>query len=1140
MQSGKSNPPLRGLLEAGIAALGRFLGGFVGGRGGRSRHRPEVLHETVFSHPGYVIIATDEGGLIEIFNRGAERLLGYAAAEVVGRLNIVALIEPGLVRARAAELSAELGCEIAASFEVLAHLPRENRHPEEREWLLLHRDGARVPVNLSVTATRDRRGRPAGHFAVATDLSDHHRAIAREREFGVRWQKIASQVPGMVFEFRQRPDGTRHFPYVSEGIREIYGLRPGDVVENSLLVQAVIHPDDKERVNASIVRSAQELAPWLCEYRVPEPDGKVRWLLGNALPEREADGTVVWHGFITDITERKRSEQALEENRMLLQSIVSSVDLAVFVVEVLSDGDFCYLEVNAAYEKLTGIAAHEIRGRRLHELVPVIPAEMANGLAGNFRRCAKADGPLEYEEPFFVRGRLLWWQTRVTALRDEGGRVIRIVGRSLDITDRKSNEQRFQALTERLRLATEAAQVGIWDLDLVQNRLTWDERQMAIYGATPETFGGNFLAWRQRIHPGDVVRLDREHRAAVEGRAMMNSEFRILRPNGEERVIRACSHVQRDPAGRPVRMVGVNWDVTAERRAQAGILQAKEEAERLNGELTQALMQAHSFAGEVEGLNAQLKLALDRAQDLAREASAATVAKSEFVANMSHEIRTPLNAVIGMSGLLLSTGLTAEQREFAETIRSSGDGLLGLINNILDYSKIESARLELERRPFDLRDCVEAALDLLAARAGAKGLDLIYNMEEGVPETIFGDETRLRQVMVNLLSNAVKFTAEGEVLLSVHVAPGGDGGVLRLQFVVHDSGIGIPPDRMDRLFKTFSQVDASTTRQYGGTGLGLAISQRIVELMGGRIAVESTVGRGSIFRFEVAAEAATSPAKPFASGRVTALEGRRLLIVDDNATVCRVLCQQAITWGLLPRAARDAAEASQWLEKGERFDLALVDAVGVSSGGLAFVEQLRCSPAVADLPVVLLTSPGHPQPAPALKIAGCVNKPARPAVLLARLGEVLNGRAAPHAATAVSDQAVLASVHPLSILLAEDNVVNQRVAKLMLQRLGYQADVVANGLLALEAIGQERYDLVLTDIQMPEMDGLELAKEIGVRWRREDRPRIVAITANASTSDRELCLSAGMDGYITKPVRAEDLRAVLEATPKRTSLAMAP
>jgi PAS domain S-box-containing protein len=1030
-----------------------------------------------------------------------------------------------------------LGREIAPGFEVLALQATDVGTAAERDWHLLRGDGTRVPVRLSITAIRDDRGRISGYLGIATDLTAQRRSEARDREFGARMQKIASQVPGMVFQFRQRADGTRCFPYVSDGIREIYGLSPEDVVNDSSAVYTRLHPDDVTRVGASITESAERLTPWQCEYRTQQPEGAVRWLLGHALPEREPDDAVVWHGFITDITERKRAEQSLEHNRMLLQSIVASVDLGVFVVDVLTEGDFRFVEVNQGYEKLTGIGADEIRGRRLHELVPVIPAEMAGALSGNFRRCVKSGGAIEYEEPFFVRGRLLWWLTRLTPLRDEAGHVHRIVGRSFDITERKSNEQRFQMLTERLRLATQAAQLGIWDLDVVQNRLAWDEQQLAIHGLSAEAFGGNYRAWRQRLHPDDIARVETDYNAAIENRAPFNTEYRIVRPDGEVRVVRASAHVQRNPAGRPVRVVGVNWDITGERRAQSGILQAKEEAERLNGELTHALQQAHSFAGEVEELNSQLKVALDRAQHLASDASAATVAKSEFLANMSHEIRTPLNAVIGMSGILLGTALTPDQREFAETIRSSGDSLLGLINNILDYSKIESGRLDLERRAFDLRECVESALNLLAARAASKNLNLLYRMEDGVPEQIMGDETRLRQVIVNLLSNAVKFTAQGEVLLAIHAVRAGDGGTDRLHFGVHDSGIGIPAERMDRLFKTFSQVDASTTRQYGGTGLGLAISQRIVGLMGGRISVESVAERGSVFQFEIFAEAAPSAVKPFAAGRVAAFDGRRLLIVDENATVGRVLCQQAVAWGLQPRATRDAAEALGWLEKGEMFDLALIDAAGPESPGIDFVRRMRRWRTPAQLPILLLTAPGHLQPPAELTIAACVNKPVKPAALFERAAEIFAGRVAPRAAVAVPDQTSLAGGHPLNILLAEDNPVNQRVAKLMLQRLGYRADVVANGVELLEAAERQAYDLVLTDVQMPVMDGVQAARELCARFPREERPRIVAITANASTSDRDLCLAAGMDDFITKPIRTEDLRSVLLATVPRTALA---
>ena len=1102
-----------GVAGLGLAGcVGTFALGAVWRR--QRRQREEILNETVLAHATHCVISADPQGLIEMFSRGAEVLLGYKATEVIGRLSVLALHDAAEVRARAAELSVELGREIAPDFEVFAHRARETGTPEERDWLLLRSDGVQVPVRVSTTAMRDRRGRVTGYLSIASDLTERRRAEAREREFSQRLQKIASQVPGMVFQFKQRPDGTRFFPYVSEGVRQIYGLSPEEVLRDSSSVYTVLHVDDRTRVADSIEASAQALAPWECEYRTQAADGTIRWLLGNALLEREADGAVLWHGFITDITDRKRAVQAMEENRVLLQSMFSTVDIGVFVVEVLPDSEFRYLEVNPAYERLSGIAAAEIRGRSVRALVPTIPAEMASCLSVNFRRCLQAPGPIDLEEPFFARGRLLWWQTRLTALRDADGRAHRIVGRSFEITERKNQEQRVQALTERLRLATESAQVGVWDLDLLQNRLAWDERQLGIYGVTAADFGGTYRAWRQRVHPADILRVEEEYRAAVEGRASFNTEFRIIRPNGEERIVRAGASVQRNPAGRPVRMVGVSWDVTAERRAREGVVRAKEEAERLNGELTSALA---------------------RAQDLAREASAATIAKSEFLANMSHEIRTPLNAVIGMSGLLLESGLTGEQREFAETIRSSGDGLLSLINDILDYSKIESGHLDLERRAFDLRTCIESALDLLSARAAGKGLDLLYRMDEGVPEAIVGDETRLRQVLVNLLTNAVKFTECGEVFVSIHAVPA-ENGSPRLTFAVYDSGIGIPADRLDRLFKTFSQVDASTTRQYGGTGLGLAISQRLVQLMGGLIVVDSEPGRGSVFRFEIGVEAASAEPKVFVGARTPALEGRRLLIIDDNPTLCRVLCQQLITWGLRPRAACDVTEAMMWLERGEIFDLALIDAGG--SDSLVAADRIRRLRVAARLPIVLLTSPGHAQPPAELAIAACLNKPIKPAALFDRLIATLGGQTAPRAA-AVIEQADLASDHPLAILLAEDNPVNQRVARLMLQRHGYRIDVVANGLEAVRAVERQTYDLLLTDIQMPEMDGIQAARAICERWPATDRPRIVAITANASTADREQCLAAGMDDFITKPIRGDDLRAILVATPSRRSLALA-
>ena len=1101
-------------LAIALTGLVATSAAFIWGRVWQTRagREQEIFNQMLWAHAGHAVVAIKPDGVIAALNSGAERLLGYESATVAGRLTWLALHDPAEVRARAAELAAAQAREVAPGFELCVRGVRESREAGERDWTFLRREGATVPVRVSLTAMRDGHGEVLGFLAVVNDLTAPRAAEARQREVAERLSKIASQVPGMVFQYRLRPDGTRCFPYASEGIREIYGLTPAEVVEDASVVREILVEEDRGRVRASLDETARNLTPWQCEYRVIGPDGRMRWLLGNALPEREPDGGTVWHGLLTDITARKAAESAHEESREMLRSIFTSVDIGVFVVDVLAEGEFRFVELNPAYERLTGLTTEQIKGKRIVELVPAMPAELAAGLSRSLLRGALAPESIEFEEPFVARGEIRWWLTRLTPVRDPAGQVVRLVGRSIDITERKSNERRFQLLTERLQLATDAAQVGIWDTDIVQGRVTWDERQIALYGMEATGFDGALTTWRDRVHHADWVRVEQEHRAALEGRAPLNTSYRIVRPSGEERELRARAYVQRNPAGRPVRVVGVNWDVTAERRAQNVILKAKEDAELLNG---------------------RLEAALNQAQMLAREAAAATVAKSEFLANMSHEIRTPLNAVIGMSGLLLGSGLNEDQRELAETIRSSGDGLLGLINDILDYSKIESGRLELERRPFDLRQCVESSVDLLAARAAEKGLNLIYHLAEDVPELITGDETRLRQVMVNLLSNAVKFTAQGQVFVSINrVGPSG-GPTARLQFSIFDSGMGIPAERMNRLFKTFSQVDASTTRNFGGTGLGLAISQRIVGLMGGAIAVQSTEGTGSHFYFETEFTPVAGPAKAFACGRVAAFHGRRLLIVDANSTVCRVLCQQAVAWGMLPRAATSGAEALAWLARGETFDAAVLDARTPGAGEPALTERLRAAPAGARLPLIWLTSPGAARPAAELRVTAWINKPVKPAALYDALTVVFQTAAAKPAVEVTRAAVMLAEEHPLTILLAEDNPVNQRVAKLMLQGLGYRADIVANGLEALQAVERQAYDVLLTDVQMPEMDGLQATREICARWSGNRRPRIVAITANASTADRQMCLEAGMDDFITKPIRADELRAALLATPAR-------
>ncbi len=927
-----------------------------------------------------------------------------------------------------------------------------------------------------------------------TTAEERRRAEDAHRTSEAFYEALVENLPQNII----RKDLSGHFVFVNQRFCRLLGRRREDIVgktdfdlfPNELAAQ--YQADDRRVLESGQVFETTEANV--------TPDGEKHWVHVIKSPVLNANGEAIGlQGIFWDVTAEKRAEEQLNHERDLLRALLDSAPDSIY----FKDLDSRILRASRALaEKLDQEDPKLLEGRTDRELFATEHAEAA--LADERKVIHTGEPLLGYtEKETHPDGRVTWALTSKLPLKNADGQIIGTFGISKDITELKLAQQRLENAEANYRGIVENAIDGIFQTTPDGHYLSANMALARIYGFDS---------------PGELIqnRTDIEHQVYVVGSRrhafaellardgkVDKFESEVFRKDGSVIWISENARVVRDDQGKPLYYEGTVEDITARKLAEEQLSQAN--------------------------------LALARARDVALQSAQA---KSQFLANTSHEIRTPMNAIIGMSRLLLDTPLTAEQRDYVEAVQHSGQALLTIINDILDFSKVEAGKVSFDITEFSLRETVEDVAELLAERAFSKGLEFSAWIDHSLPDRVRGDSARLRQVLTNLLGNAMKFTLDGEVELRVTLASATDGEVM-LQVSVRDTGIGIKPEAQSIIFEAFEQADASTTRRFGGTGLGLAISKQLIERMGGRIWLESEEDRGSTFWFTACLERAgeTASPAPIPGGRRPAL----FLIVDDHAGTREVLRHELEPLGVRAEFGEDGGAGLRRLRElqsaGETVAGVLVDLKLPDMDGLSFAHEAHMLPGLETLRVVVMTPLGQrvdPSLLRTVGVSGYLLKPVKQDRLRELIGQLLRGDdlLEESEAKVTTGRNLAETSRALRLLLAEDNLVNQKVALALLRSIGQTAEVADDGELALEAVRREPFDVIFMDCQMPTMDGYEATRairraEVDGEFGRRRPHYVIALTANAMAGDREKCFAAGMDDFLTKPIDRDSLAAAL-------------